>query len=279
MESQLNPLRLNLENDNMSTFTNNILALAVTISFLTSGCMQTSDPSIEEVSNSYLDVPFTQEYHEGFIVDNGVEAANDVRAVDVDQDGNVWIATKHGVYRKGASEDAWSLVIEGANRGPSYDVDADEQGNVWIATWDGVYSYLSGELRKMYGPMAPISRLVIADEGVYALGPKGIWLYNSGHWTRKEYTKARSMRAAISDGNGGLWIGTDVGLYHSNDNKTVIYQGNNDLISAYVRGIDYDGQGNIWVGGLGGVTIRNNTEKIGEKLPENGIINSEVIQY
>ena len=84
------------------------------------------------------------------------------------------------------------------------------------------------------------------------------------------------MRAALSDGKGGLWIGTDVGLYHCNDEKTSLFQDQNELISAYVRGLDFSDQGELWVGCLGGVTIRNANGKIDEKLPADGITNAWV---
>lgn len=245
-------------------------------SFAINGCMKTNEPSAEVENEVYLDVPFIQEYHEGFVVDSNVAAANDARAIHVDQSKNVWVATKNGVYHKSQEEQQWSLVISGEQQGPAYDLDVDKNNNIWIAAWDGVYSNLNGELIKMEGPEAPIARVVISDEGVYALGPNGIWFYQGIQWTKKNYTKARSIRAAISDGKGGLWIGTDVGLYHCNEHKTTLYQGNEDLISAYVRGIDYDKQGSLWVGGLGGVTIRNNEVRIGQKLPKDGITNSEV---
>lgn len=231
---------------------------------------------LTNIRNYHTDFPFIQEYHEGFLVDAGLAAANDVRAIAVDQNENIWIATKNGVYRKSFEGQNWTLMISGEKQGPAYDVKVDNSNNIWIASWDGVYSNQNGELSKMEGPVAPIARIVISEEGAYALGPNGIWFYQGNQWVKKNYTKARSMRAAISDGKGGLWIGTDVGLYHCNDNKTTLYQGNEDLISAYVRGIDYDKNGNLWVGGLGGVTIRNDETRIGQKLPKDGITNSEV---
>jgi hypothetical protein len=38
--------------------------------------------------------------------------------------------------------------------------------------------------------------------------------------------------------------------------------------------MDFSDQGELWVGGLGGVTIRNENRKIGEKLPKDGITNA-----
>jgi ligand-binding sensor domain-containing protein len=138
------------------------------------------------------------------------------------------------------------------------------------------YIFIEKDLEKAEGVQPPIAKLVTAEEGIYALGPHGIWLYDDHQWLRKDFTKARSMRAAISDNKGGLWIGTDVGLYHCTDQATTLYQKNEDLISAYVRGLDFDKNGNLWVGGLGGVTIRNGDLKMDEIAPEDGITNAEV---
>ncbi len=224
----------------------------------------------------YKDVPFIQEYHEGFILDKETKEANDVRAIAPDKNDNIWTATKHGIYMKKPGSRQWELMIKGSDQGPTYDVKADGNGSVWMATWNGVYSNTSGEIAKVEGPEPPLAKLVIAAEGIYALGPYGVWLYQNNSWEKKDFSIARSMRAAVSDGKGGLWVGADVGLFHCNDEKTTVYQGNDDLISAYVHGLDFSDQGDLWVGSLGGIAIRNETQKIGEKLPKDGITNAWV---
>ncbi|MCM4152645.1 regulator [Arenibacter sp. N53] len=232
--------------------------------------------SIANLKASYVDRPFVQEYHEGYSVDENSEDANNVRAIKPALDGTIWIATKNGVYRKSSNSKEWSLGVIGEDQGPAYDVEIDRDQNVWMATWNGVYRYRDGNVEKMEGPKPPLSKIVSTNEGVYAMGPYGIWLFKDKNWLKKEYKTARSIRTALSDNNGGLWIGTDVGLYHCNDEGTKVYQANNDLISAYIRGMDFDQEGNLWVGGLGGVSIRNQTTKIGEKRPKDGITNSNV---
>ena len=235
-----------------------------------------SESTHQSGNNFYEDKPFIQEYHEGYFIDKGRNSANDVRAVQPDQQDNVWAATKEGIYRKESTSNEWELLIKGESRGPAYDIKMDAEGKIWAAAWDGVYSNQGGGFKKMDGPKPPISRIAVAEEGVYALGPHGIWLNNNRSWTRKEYTKARSMRAVVSDKNEGLWIGTDVGLFHCNDEKTTVFNKNEDLISAYICGLDYAPNGNLWVGGLGGVSIRDAEKKIAEKRPADGITNSEV---
>ncbi|RAJ11490.1 ligand-binding sensor domain-containing protein [Arenibacter echinorum] len=225
---------------------------------------------------TYIDEPFAQEYHEAFIVAENSENANNVRAIQPDSEGGIWIATKNGIYHKEIDSSEWKLVIDGNNQGPAYDVEIDKNQDVWMATWNGVYRGRAGDIQKMEGPKPPIAQLLSTKEGVYAMGPYGIWLYQDKKWSKKDYNTARSIRTVMSDNNGGLWIGTDVGLYHCNDEKTTAYQGNEDLISAYVRGMDFDPVGNMWIGGLGGVSIRNQEAKIGEKRPKDGIPNANV---
>ncbi|MEQ6119461.1 two-component regulator propeller domain-containing protein [Reichenbachiella sp. MALMAid0571] len=255
-------------------------SLLILSSILLFACNNNIETTKNDIANKasefYVDVPFVQEYHEGFIIDANEEKANDIRAIHADQDDNIWIATKNGVYVKKSNSLEWDLIVTGIDQGPAYDVKSDRKGTAWMATWNGVYSYNSGQLEKMIGPKPPLAKVVVAEEGVYALGPYGIWLFQNNVWNKKDYKAGRSIRAAISDGNQGLWIGTDVGLFHCNDQKTTPYQKNEDALSAYIKGLDYSDVGNLWVAGLGGITIRNKTQKIGEKLPKDGITHAEV---
>jgi len=224
----------------------------------------------------HVDTPFSQEYHEESVIDENVAEANDVRAVHSDDTGAIWAATKHGIYQRKQGAKEWDLMIDDENQGPTYDVKVDGEGNIWVATWNGVYTYAFEKTIKKQGLDFPVSKLAVAKEGVYALGPDGIWLYNNDQWHKKEYHVPKSIRAAISDGENGLWIGTDVGLFHCTQAKTKIFQANDDLISAAVKGLDFESKETLWVGGIGGVTIRTKNRKVGEKLPENGITNGIV---
>ena len=242
-------------------------------------CTYQADPDKDQDVKSqgpYMDIPFIQEYHDGYMVDEKIVGANDVRAIQADGENKIWIACRAGIYMKKPDSRQWELMISGSDQGPAYDVRTDKNGIVWIATWNGIYNNKSGEMEKMEGPEPPLAKVLVADEGVYALGPYGIWLYQNNTWEKQDYSTARSIRAVLSDGEGGLWIGTDVGLYHCTKEKTSLFQDQNELISAYVRGLDFSAQGDLWVGGLGGVTIRNASSKTDEKLPADGITNSYV---
>ncbi len=232
---------------------------------------------VEGSQGPYVDRPFEQEYHDAFIIDGDNLDANDVRAIQPDLKDNIWIATKNGVYQKNGNSREWISMIKGADQGPAYDIEIGQNGKVWIATWNGVYSNRSGKIERENGPTPPIAKIVTAQEGVYALGPYGIWLFEKKSWVKKNFKSPGSMREVLSDKDEGLWIGTDVGLYHCNDAKTQVFQKNDDLISAYVQGMDFDDQGNMWVGGLGGITIRDTQDNVvGKKEPKDGLVNSNV---
>ncbi len=204
---------------------------------------------------SVHDIAFLQEYHEAYPVGKSPQE-NEVRSIAVDNKLTVWIATAAGIYSKKKDDTVWnSLFTNDADNGPAYAVAADDQSSIWMGTWKGVYLYQDNTLKYIPGTSGPISVICIAREGVYALGPKGVWLYNGTAFIKKEYHIAQSVRSAISDGNNGIWVATDVGLYHCNQKETKYYYQTNILISAYVKGLAIDTQKKLWVGGLGGVNI------------------------
>ncbi|MBB5284132.1 hypothetical protein HNQ92_002275 [Rhabdobacter roseus] len=235
---------------------------------------QSTPPEQEVAESTYQDVPFWQEYHEAYPVGSTPEA-NDVRSIAVDRQGQVWIATAAGIFVKKETESTWSSPFQEGGRatpGPAYVVAVDAQDNVWLGTWDGLYKYHRGTLEKIDGPLAPISTLCVAPEGTYALGPHGVWFSADGDtFTKKNYAMARSIRDALSDQHGGLWVASDVGLYHVTEAETTLFRDTTALLSAYVKGIALDDRQRLWAGGLGGVSILQNQKKAGTLTTEQGL--------
>tara|TARA_R110002167_G_scaffold49412_18_gene144759 strand:- start:1129 stop:3384 length:2256 start_codon:yes stop_codon:yes gene_type:complete len=254
------------------------LVLLLSFAFLFSCADQRKIDAETLVANNspYVDLPFGQEYHEGFVIGDNNLDANNVRAIQPDFKGNIWIATKGGIYQKQADSKLWNLMITGAGQGPAYDIEVADDQYIWMATWNGVYAYHSGNIVKMEGPKPPIAKVVSTKEGIYALGPYGIWLYDGIQWVKKPFNTASSIRAVLSDNNKGLWIGTDVGLFHCNDGHTEVFQKNEDLVSAGVGGLDFDNHGDLWVACMGGITIRNHMGTVATKRPKDGITNANI---
>lgn len=253
--------------------------LLLTTLFFTA-CNSEFTPQISEnIDKSYQDTPFTQEYHEAFEISTQA-SENDARSIEVDKSGSIWIASANGIFKKEKDSNIWTAIITGQNKGPSYDVKVDDHGTVWMGTWDGIYKYQNEKLTKANNIKAPISVLCNSKEGMYALGPKGIWLEENGKWKPIDYKIARSVRGALSDKKGGLWIATDAGLYHCSKSKSKLYQNNSELISCYLKDLDFDSRGILWLAGMGGVTVHNGTSKLQELTPKEGIpsINTNCIK-
>ncbi|MES1222409.1 MAG: regulator [Bacteroidota bacterium] len=215
------------------------------------------------------DDSFWQEYHEPFVPGkNALE--NDVRSIAVDNQSKVWIATASGIFTKNNNETTWNPVFENADQGPAFAVATDEQSNVWMGTWKGVFVSQKNELKHIAGTDGPISALCSAKEGIYAVGPDGVWFCNGNAFVKKDYRIARSVRSVVSDGKEGIWIATDVGLYHCNAKATNYFQGKDFLLSGYVKGVAFDDSQKLWAAGLGGVSILNNDKKIKVLTPADG---------
>lgn len=218
----------------------------------------------------FADTDFDQEYHEPYPVSNNF-TENEIRAIAVDSQSNVWIATIGGILEKKNNSNSWTPILSPDDQGPSFAVITDKQSVVLMGTWKGVFIMKNGELKHLTGTNGPISVLCTSNEGVYAIGPNGIWLFNGNEFIKKDYKIARSVRCAISDGNQGIWIATDVGLYHCTPAKTDYFYTTDILISAYIRGIEIDTDNKLWAGGLGGVTILQNNKKEKGLTPNDGI--------
>lgn len=216
------------------------------------------------------DTPFIQEYHEPYPIDSQ-DGANDVRAIAVDNYGNVWAATKAGVFSLDRSEKKWVAVMRESDAGPSYDIAVDNSGVVSVGAWSGIYRSTPTSLKKVAGIDHPIQALCASDNEIVALGSARIYHLANGKYKSKEIPYSKSFRAVISDKKGGLWIATGMGLYHETTNGYKLYQTDYELVSPDLYDIAFDSHGNLWIGGLGGVTVYKGTKRIKSFTPQQGL--------
>jgi len=243
--------------------------LCLFLVFLLFNSCQKKGSTVPEAT-SYKDVAFWQEYHEAYPV--GEDAgANETRSIEVDENSDIWIATATGIYRKKNNSKDWVAMLTEADKGPSFAVTSDQNGTIWFGVWNGLYKFSNEKVEKIVGPEGPISAICATHNAVYALGPNGFWIDEGKGFAKINNSLPRSVRDVISDNKNGLWIASDVGLYHWTKKETKHEYKTDELISGYAKGIAFDSQQNLWIGGLGGVTIRANDQKIKELKPEDGI--------
>ncbi|MCC6728596.1 MAG: regulator [Chthonomonadales bacterium] len=219
------------------------------------------------------DIPFMQESHRRYPLQS--DEANDVRAVAVHPDGTVWAATRAGVFALTAGGAAWQQRMDASDAGPAFAVAVDGRGEVWAGAWNGLYRG-TRSLRRVPGIDAPVALVVADGAAMIALGPDGRWRVRGDGVEALTLPSARSLHAAMPDGTGGLWIGTESGLYHVIDGGTRWLHSEKDLVSASVRGLAAGPGGTLWVGCLGGVSVLRNGAPAGRFTPREGLPSVQV---
>ncbi len=232
-----------------------------------------------KTAGSIKDTPFIQEYHDALPLPQSPSGGNvtGIRSICIDTNGNTWIATSQGIFMKSSTERRWEYVGGDALTAPAFRVVADSSGHVWAGAWDGLFRLTGpGKAEKIPSVEGPVSAIASVAGTLYALGPKGFWIVEKDRIQKVEADLARSLRDIVPDGYGGLWLASDVGLYHWKKEGLSHYYETSDLISGYAKGLAFDPDGKLWIGGLGGVTIRGKHGKEKELRPADGIPSSYV---
>jgi hypothetical protein len=205
--------------------------------------------------SSVADIPFVQEYHTPHFP-KGLNDAN-VRSIAADNRSNLWIATSEGIFKKKIDATVWEKQINGLEEGPAYAVIYDSVYGIWAGTWKGVFRYENGVFKKMANTQGPIAVLCAAKEGIYVFGPNDRWLCTISSAFKKDMPIAQSIRSAVFDGKDGVWIATDIGLYHYTKNTLQHFFDTSYIISAAIKGVAVK-DNELWAGGLGGISVLDN---------------------
>lgn len=231
---------------------------------------QTDEKEKVQTEQEYRDIPFIQETHEAYKIGENA-SDNEVRSIAVDPGSTVWIATASGVFKKKRDTHDWEPVISGVDHGPAYSVAVNLVGTVFLGTWNGIYSWSNGQLLKIEGAKPPISVICSEGDKTFALGPHGIWQLKDGSFEKQEYKIARSVRDAICDEKGTVWVATDAGLYVCKNGESELFQNTSELISCYAKALAFAPGHKLWVGVMGGVSVRNGKNLEKNITPKKGI--------
>ena len=214
------------------------------------------------------DVPFVQEFHRAYPIGQSADS-NDVRTVAVDAAGTVWAGTKVGLFR--LQNGTWQSVGANAINGPVYDLFLAPNGTLWVGAWNGLYTLRKGHLKKIEGVKGPIAAVCVTPASGLALGPESAYRLKTGKWVPFHSLFSRDVRQILSDGTGGFWIATGMGLYHETKDGMHLYQLHEEILSADVKGVAFAPDGSLWAAGLGGVTVYKNGQRVKTYTPEGGL--------
>ncbi len=131
---------------------------------------------------------------------------------------------------------------------------------VWRRGADGVWQALTGGVDVSEGPLALYAG---ADGRIWAGIGAGLVVYHAGRWERFPLLDDDSgprVLAIRQDGDGGLWAGTERGVFYDADAQPdpalpMRFQAQRDgLMNDYVRALAVDADGGVWFGTISGAS-------------------------
>jgi Two component regulator propeller len=224
---------------------------------------------VTSFSAAIKDTSFVQEYHKPFPFQT--EEQNDVRTIVVDSADNVWAGTKSGLFKLNRTSNEWESMLDTTNQGPIYDLFVDSKNTLWIAAWNGLFRNNHLGINKISDITKPINVVNEINGSVIAMGHYGIWTKNSDSWHNETIPYSKSIRDLLSDGKGGYYVATVKGLYHKTADEIIKYQTEEEILSDNLFGMEYTNSDQLWVGGLGGISVYENDKWIQSYTPENGL--------
>lgn len=218
---------------------------------------------------SVRDVPFTQEYHKPFKFQTSLE--NDVKCIEVDKADNIWAGTRAGLFKLDRLNNKWTASLDTSDQGPINDLHLDSKGTLWIAAWNGLYRVKENKVIKIKNISGPLAVVNEIDESILAVGPEGIWNYGSGKWNITQSPYSKAIRKLIPDKANGFYLATGKGLYHQSTDTVKLFQNEDEILGDNLVDLDFADNNELWVGGLGGVSVYKNDKWIKTYTPNDGL--------
>ncbi|MFQ6039528.1 MAG: two-component regulator propeller domain-containing protein [Candidatus Poribacteria bacterium] len=177
---------------------------------------------------------------------------DEVRAITVDKDGDVWVGTERGIGVFDGLGFRQYTQRDGLSSNSVHALAADSAGNIWAAA--GVF----------IGETDPFGRFV------------GLSKFDGINWFRIPGVDA-IMATIFEDSGGDIWVGTfrdGVRVLHGDVIRK--FTTTDGLVSNAVSSIIEDATGQIWVGTANGISILSEFEIINLFNTDDGLIDNRV---
>ena len=212
------------------------------------------------------DALFTQEHHTPLLIGESAKA-NDVQALEILADHTVCAATGAGLYHYNPSSRTWTRKTVG----PAFALTRDSSGVVWAGAWDGLYRWNGEAYEKHPVVHSPISAILALKDRILALGPMDFWQASAVTAEKIQLPVSRTIHSLKADNGGGYYIATSRGLFHQQSSGLRLLQNETELLSALVTDVEYDAKGKLWIGGMGGITLYDRDQRVGQFTPAEGL--------
>ncbi|MFZ6799742.1 two-component regulator propeller domain-containing protein [Undibacterium sp. Di24W] len=230
-----------------------------------------------------------------FSVDQGLPSTG-VMNIYQTRDGYIWIATANGLVRyDGRHMQVFSSSPDNPgsiSHNRVFSLFEDSQQNLWIGTRRGLDRLdLKTDVIQRFPVASDISEKDKVVYGIAQAGPKQLWVATSGGLKLLDVQNGRysswqpdmseaayfsgEVRAMLSDGAGGVWIGQGHRVAHISQSGRLLlqFQAVSDSTSQKMRPVDnlvrslaFDPSGQLWVGLTGGLSLWSVENKVAEPI-------------
>jgi diguanylate cyclase (GGDEF)-like protein len=187
------------------------------------------------------------------------------------EDGGLWIGIQGGLLYWSALTGQYASVHLPPQQAPVVTALLVERGRLWIGSSAGLFVLQDGSARIPDGmPQSalgmPISSLAQdSEQRLWATGNRGV-LQRRGddfvHLLPEEGLANPVNHSVLCDREGAVWIGSDGGLSRHLRGSFEGFNERDGLIGDFVRTIEQDGAGRLWLGTRQGVQI---VEQVGRR--------------
>jgi len=206
-------------------------------------------------------------------VENSELPNNTIRTLASDGNDRLWIGTwGSGLVR--LKEQEWrrldNAYLPGGNAVLTLMSESDETDDLWIGTSFGGLAHLNNRNQLTTFDLSPLS---FSNEHISALfsdssdrvwigagrgGMGGLaYISNEKEWT--DFNLNLRVNTFLDDNKGGLWIGTDEGLFHLNSHAELIESistDNSELPHNSIQSLLNNEKGELWIGTGNGLAHR-----------------------
>lgn len=183
--------------------------------------------------------------------------ANAVRSLLIDHDDNLWVGTSNGLARY--TNGKFQTVLRAGERlSHILSLFEDREGNLWVGTDNGIVRMIDPKITTLSERDGlrsnSVLSLLVAKDGSRWIGTWGgglTHITNEGMsvLTMEDGLKEDGVLCLKEDEVGGLWIGYNGrGLSYWRDGKLTHY-GPAQGVEGRIRGIGFDHQGQVFIGG------------------------------
>lgn len=212
---------------------------------------------------------------------------NSVKALDIDNEGNIWIGTESGVSMFNGGNFTNYTTADGLANNSVLSVFVDSQDNIWFGTYGGGVSKFDGTTWTTYSTDEGLASAIVysiyedVNNTMWFGTISGVSVFDGTTWTTYDNTNGLSSNIVSSicqDAQDNIWIGLwTSGISVFDGTNWIDIDEEDELVHNQVTNIFRDNNDKMWVGTADGISVFSDTATwIESFMEDDGIIDDWV---